>query len=169
MQKNVLGAVAAVSLLAIACSNGSGGMSATAKKNKEVNDSIMKAYENNNFDRMKDYIAADAVDHGGETGDIKGVDNIISEMKRYRAMVTDMKSKIISEMADDEYVITWSDFSATMDGHPINMKSVDVSRFKDGKAVEHWVYMDPKDVMAMQQPPAGNGGGSAPMSDTTHH
>ena len=46
----------------------SGGESATAKKNKEVNDAIMKAYEAGDFSKMGDYIAADAVDHGGETG-----------------------------------------------------------------------------------------------------
>jgi hypothetical protein len=49
----------------IACNSDAGGMSATAKKNKEVNEAITKAYEAGDFSKMGDYIAADAVDHGG--------------------------------------------------------------------------------------------------------
>ncbi len=35
----------------------------------------------------------------------------------------------------------------------VEMTGVDVSKFKDGKAVEHWMYMDPKDMMKMMPPP----------------
>lgn len=138
----------AVGSICISCNSG-GGMSATAKKNREANDAIMKAYEAGDFSKMGDYIAADAVDHGGESGDVKGLDNIISEMKRYRAMMPDMKVTTKKEIADDEYVFTWATVSGTMQGKATTMSSVDVSKFKDGKAVEHWVYMDPKDLMQM--------------------
>ncbi|HEX7844950.1 MAG TPA: nuclear transport factor 2 family protein [Chitinophagaceae bacterium] len=144
----------------------SGGMSATAKKNLEVNDAIMKAYEAGDFSKMGDYIAADAVDHGGETGDIKGLDSIISEMKRYKAMVTDMKYTTIKEMADDEYVFTWASVDCKMGGNPMKMTSLDVSKFKDGKAVEHWVYMDPKEVAQMMMQNAPQPAAPAP-ADTT--
>lgn len=143
--------VIAVSSICISCGN-SGGMSATAKKNMEVNTAIMKAYEANDFSKMNEYLAADAIDHGGEKGDVKGVDSIIAEMKRYRAMMPDMKSEIVKEIADDEYVFTWGKFSGTMNGKMTNMTSIDVSKFKDGKAVEHWVFMNPADMMAMMPP-----------------
>ena len=55
----------------VACNSG---MSSTAKKNKEVNDAIMKAFEAGDFSKMGDYIAADAVDHGGEKGDVSGLE-----------------------------------------------------------------------------------------------
>lgn len=134
----------------------SGGMSATAKKNIEVNDAIIKAYEAGDFSKMGDYIAADGVDHGGENGDIKGLDSIVASMKRYHAMAPDMKSAITKTFADDEYVFTWSKTSGTMNGKKTEMTGVDVSKFKDGKAVEHWVYMDPNEMMKMmmqQKPP----------------
>ncbi|HEY6504313.1 MAG TPA: nuclear transport factor 2 family protein [Chitinophagaceae bacterium] len=143
----------AVSCICISCNNESGGMSATAKKNLEVNDAIMKAYEAGDFSKMGDYIAADAVDHGGETGDVKGLDNIISEMKKYREMMPDMKSTMTRSLADDEYVYTWATVTGTMGGKPTSMTSIDVSKFKDGKAVEHWIYMDPKELMQMMAPP----------------
>ena len=143
--------------LLTACNSG-GGQSATTKKNLEVNDAISKAYEAGDFSKMGDYIAADAVDHGGETGDVKGLDSIVAEMKRYRAMMPDMKSSNTLSMGNDDYVFTRATVTGTMNGKQVTMTSMDVSRFKDGKAIEHWVYMDPKEMMAMMQdmqpPPA---------------
>jgi hypothetical protein len=44
---------------------------------------------------------------------------------------------------------------------PYDMNGIEVVRFKDGKAVEHWAFMDARDMMKMmpQQMPA-----SAPTS-----
>ncbi len=74
--------LAAGTLFLVSCSGG-GGLSAKAKKNKEVNSAIMKAYESGDFSKMSEYMAADAIDHGGEMGDVKGVENIVAEMKKY--------------------------------------------------------------------------------------
>lgn len=146
----------------VSCSGKSGGMSDKAKKNLEVNQAITKAYEDGDFSKMKDYIAADAIDHGGETGDVKGLDSIVAQMKRYHEMMPDMKGETVREMADDEYVMTWAKMTGTMNGKPITMTSVDVSKFKDGKAVEHWVYMDPRDMAQMMAAPAP----AMPVPDT---
>ncbi len=143
----------AVCSICISCNSKSGGVSAAAKKNLEVNDAIMKAYEAGDFAKMGDYIATDAVDHGGETGDVAGLDSIVASMKRYHAAMPDMKSTMTRSLADDEFVYTWATMSGTMNGQKMNMSSVDVSKFKDGKAVEHWIYMDPKDMAMMMQPP----------------
>jgi predicted SnoaL-like aldol condensation-catalyzing enzyme len=121
----------------VACNSG---MSSTAKKNKEVNDAIMKAFEAGDFSKMGDYIAADAVDHGSEKGDVSGLDNIVAAMKGYREQMGEMKSETIRELADDDYVMVWSKMAGR------NMTTVDIAKFKDGKAVEHWIYMDPKDM-----------------------
>ncbi len=151
----------------------SGGMSATAKKNIEVNDAIMKAYEAGDFSKMGDYIAADAVDHGSDHGDVKGLDSIVADMKRYHAMMPDMKQVITRTVADDEYVFTWSKMSGTMGGKQIDMTGVDVTKFKDGKAVEHWLYSDPNEMMKMMQamtPPAAADTmkmGTKPAPDST--
>lgn len=150
----------AVGGICISCNSG-GGMSATAKKNMEVNDAIMKAYEAGDFSKMGDYIAADAIDHGGETGDVKGLENIVSEMKKYRAQMPDMKATETRSLADDEYVFTWAKVSGTMGGKSTTMTSIDVSKFKDGKAVEHWIYMDPKEMAQMMQAPP-----PPPVADT---
>lgn len=154
----------------ISCSSDSGGMSATAKKNKEVNDAISKAYESGDFSKMGDYIAADAVDHGGQNGDVKGLDNIVAEMKKYHDQMPDMKSETFRAMADDEYVMTWSKATGTAKtdgmgmkaGQTMSMTSIDVTKFKDGKAVEHWIFMDPNEMMKMMMPQ-----GQMPMTNPT--
>lgn len=135
----------------ISCNGG--GHSPTTIKNMEVSAAIVNAYESGNFDKMGDYIAADGIDHGGEQGDVIGLDSIVANMKRYHAMMPDMKSVITKVLADDEYVFTWSKSEGTMGGQKITMTGIDVSRFKDGKAVEHWVYLDPKEIMQMMMPP----------------
>jgi len=147
----------------IACNSDAGGTSTTAKKNTEVNDAIMKAYQAGDFSKMGDYIAADAVDHGGSTGEVKGLDNIVADMKKYHEQMPDMKLEKIREMADDEYVMTWAKMSGTPKtdgmgmkaGQKVEMTSIDVAKFKDGKAVEHWIFMDPNDMMKMMMPSDG--------------
>ena len=42
----------------------------------------------------------------------------------------------------------------------LDMTGVDVVKIKNGKAVEHWAYVDPKDMMKMMEMmkmPPGNG------------
>lgn len=143
----------------VSCKSDSGGMSEAAKKNMAVNDSITKAYERGDFGKMSEWIAADAVDHAGEQGDIVGLENIVAEMKKWKEMMPDMKSTMSRSMADDEYVFTWSKSSGTMNGQQMEMTGMDVAKFKDGKAVEHWMYMDPKEMMKMMQ--------TTPAADTT--
>ena len=39
-----------------------------------------------------------------------------------------------------------------MPNGPYDMKSIEVAKFKDGKAVEHWGFMDMQDMMKMMPP-----------------
>ncbi|TMI62809.1 MAG: ester cyclase [Bacteroidetes bacterium] len=159
MRKLMLFSFVILSVAYMSCNSAEGGMSTTAKKNLEVNTAIMKAYESGDFSKMGDYIAADAVDHGGEKGDIKGLENIVAEMKRYKEMVKDAKVEVVKEMVDDEYVMVWSKTSGTLTmdgmgmkaGDKTNMTGVDVAKFKDGKAVEHWIFMDVAEMNKMMQ------------------
>ncbi len=172
MRKLIFFSAILFSCVIISCNTGSGGLSATAKKNLEVNSAIMKAYEAGDFSKLGDYIAADAIDHAGENGDINGLENIIKEMQRYRDMMTDSKTEVKRELADDEYVMTWAKFSGTLKadgmgkkaGEKMEMTSVDVSKFKDGKAVEHWAFADMNEMMKMMM---GNTTKMPASGDTT--
>ena len=81
----------------------------------------------------------------------------------------DMKMEAIRELADDDYVFQWMRYTGTSDGSmgpkgPYDMHVVEVSKYKDGKAIEHWAYVDATEFMKMMgagQPQAGQ-----PAADT---
>lgn len=158
-------------LLLTSCSSKKegGGMSETAKKNLEANNAIIKTFETGDWSKIGDYIAQDVVDHAGPKGDIVGLDSLKAYFGQMSQMMTNMKNEIKKTLADDEYVMCWVNGSATakVDIPEMGMKagdvhsgnSVEVSRFKDGKAVEHWSFMDVNDMMKMM------GGGATNMDD----
>jgi predicted ester cyclase len=140
-----------------------GGISATTQKNLDAMHGVTKTFETSDFSKLGDFIAQDAVDHSGEHGDIKGLDSMKAAFTKEAETMGDMKSEVIKELADDDYVMSWMNFTAKYKtdgkdhkaGDMISMKSIEVAKFKDGKAVEHWNFMEPGDVMKMM--------GSMPM------
>jgi len=162
--------VLAIALLAcgIACNNNKseGGLSATAQKNLDAMHGVTQCFDTKDFSKLGDYIAVDGIDHAGEKGDIKGLDSMKAEFARWSAIIDNPKSEVIKELADDEYVMSWMRYTGTLKapsmgmkaGDKMDMKSIEVARFKDGKAVEHWNMMEPADMMKMmgnmQQPMA---------------
>jgi limonene-1,2-epoxide hydrolase len=132
---------------------------ATTKNLKAVEE-INKAIQSGDVSTLDQYLAADAVDHASPMGDIKGADTIKAMLSRIHTMGTDMKMEVIKTLADDEYVFQWmriTGTTATADfGMPIgtkyDMNAIQVSRFQDGKAVEHWEFMQPTDMAKMMGP-----------------
>lgn len=154
---SVLPIAAAVCLISCNSKDSGSGMSDAAKKNLDAMHGINKCFETKDFSKIGDYIAADGVDHAGENGDVKGLDSIKATMVKMSAMTEGDKTSIIKELADDEYVMQWAKYSGkmTMDamgmkkGDVMEMTSIEVCKFKDGKATEHWTMMEPKECMKM--------------------
>lgn len=148
---------------------GTGGMSEKAKKNMEVNNAILKMFETGDWSKVGDYIATDAVDHAGPKGDIVGLDSLKAYFAQMGQMMSNMKNEVVKTLADDEYVMSWVKGSGTakMDLPEWGMKagqthtgnSVEVSKFRDGKVVEHWTFMNAGEMMQMM------GGGQQPKMD----
>lgn len=136
-----------------------GGMSAAAKKNLDAQHGVINCFNTNDFSKLGDYIAEDAVDHAGEQGDIKGLANMKAEFEKMSAGNDNAKTETIKELADDEYVMSWLHFTGTLKtdqmgmkaGDKYDMKAIELARFKDGKAVEHWTFMEPRDMMNMMK------------------
>ncbi len=174
MRKIFLGASAAL-LCCMGCNNNTenktGGLSAAAQKNLDAAHAINKAIESGDVSKLGDYIAADGVDHG-DRGDVKGVDSIKAELAAIHASGSNMKMENIKELADSEYVFQWMKMTGTnndpamMPVGPYEMNAIQVTKFKDGKAVEHWSFMQPADMMKMMPPPPPMGGDMKMMSDT---
>jgi predicted SnoaL-like aldol condensation-catalyzing enzyme len=138
------------------CNDKASGPSAAAQKNLDAVKGIREAIEHKDMAKLGDYIATDCIDHSGDHGDIRGLDSIKVQIAVWSAMVN-QKTDIVKELADDDYVMTWQhntgSYSNTGYGHkpgdPFDLQEIEVVKFRDGKAVEHWSMMPPADVMKM--------------------
>lgn len=160
-------------LLLSSCSDKkeAGGMSDRAKKNLEACNAVNKMFEAGDWSKAGDYIAADGIDHAGMNGDIKGLDSIKANFDKMGAMMGNFKNEVVKEMADDDYVFQWMKETMTMKVDAMGMKAgsthtmnaIEVSKFnKDGKASDHWSFIDWNDMMKMMPPPP-------PEPDTMMH
>jgi predicted SnoaL-like aldol condensation-catalyzing enzyme len=146
-----------------------GKMSDAAQKNLEACRQINKAIESGDVSKLDQYIAADGIDHSGMMGEVKGLDSIKAHLARLKTMSSDMKMDIIKELADDEYVFQWMRITGTAAnsamgmpaGTKFDMNAIQVSKFKDGKATDHWEFTLASEMMAMM------GQGQMPMPDTS--
>lgn len=166
MKKILFATQAGLFFLFISCTNSSPATTAEApakdnsatQKNLAASQAVSKAFETGNASLIDSVIADDFVDHT-DRGDIKGKDSLKAMITMVHATNKDMKMDILKELADDEYVFSWMRFTGTSDGTMMpaghyDMHGLEITKFKDGKAVEHWEYMDPSEIMKMMpQPP----------------
>lgn len=165
--------IALFALIACNSKTESGGMSEAAKKNMDTHHGVVKMFEAGDWSKAGDFIAKDAIDHGaGPTGgDVVGLDSIMANFNKMGEMMEPMKTKVIKELADDDYVMSWMEQSAVakVDVPEWGMKkgventynSIEVNKYKDGKIIEHWSFMSMADMMKMM-----SGGGQMPADNT---
>lgn len=124
------------------------------------NREVYKAIETGDVSKLNDYIDKDAVDHeGGPNGrDVMGGDSIIAMLGRIHNSFTDLKMDVMAEAINGDYLFTLVHMTGTTTATPgmglppnkqVDSKSVDVVKLKDGKAIEHWEFVDPKEMMSM--------------------
>jgi predicted ester cyclase len=163
MKNYLILSILSFTCLLFSCTQPAAGPSAATQKNLDANHAINNAFATKDFSKIGDYIATDAVDHSGDNGDVVGLDSIKASFVKWSTMA-DEKMDIIKVLADDEYVMSWARAIGTMKtdwmhmkaGDTFNLESVEITKFKDGKAVEHWTMMKPADVakmMAAAAPP----------------
>lgn len=134
-------------------------MSLKAKGNLEAMHGILKCFEIKDFTELGKYVADDCVDHYME-GELVGLAKMKEEYEKWIGMSKNSPIKSKVEFANDDYVMIWTSFEETMIVDAMGMKKGDVfhktdielARFKDGKAVEHWTFMEPAVMMKMMQP-----------------
>jgi ketosteroid isomerase-like protein len=139
-----------------------GGTSAATKKNLEASEAIGKMFETKDFSKAGDYLAPDFIDYAGMTGPVKGIEE---NKKAWLEMMNTMDSssmETVTASGNDEYTMTLIKMSGKMKVDQMGMKAGDwmkdakaleLTQFKDGKAIAHWTYMDPAAMMKMMPPP----------------
>lgn len=163
MKKILLGSAVIAACFLVSCKDEKSTTTTTdnAQTYKDKNAAFMKSIESGDFTNTKDWLAADAVDHGGapDGSDIKGADSIIAGLKMVNhCFEPGFKMNIIKEAVDGDYLFVLSELHGKTTANPgmgmppntqMDMKSVDVIMVKDGKASEHWAFASPADVMKM--------------------
>ncbi|HSU27969.1 MAG TPA: ester cyclase [Chitinophagaceae bacterium] len=174
MKKILFALTVVAACFLISCSGGGGGMSKKAKKNIDAVHAITKMFETKDFSKLGDYVAADGIDHAGEGGDIKGLENVKAALEKWANTMKDNHTEFKQELANDDWsmVRAIQTSTATADGMGMKAgetKSVDVIEVcaydKDGKITEHWSFINVTDMMKdmMKMMP------QQPMVDTTKH
>lgn len=152
MRKILLPVFAGLFVSLVACNTGTTvagiSYSSQAQKNLDVSHQIDSAFTNGNTAVIDSLFAPDFVDHG-DRGDIKGTDSLKSMVNYMHANFTDMKSERIREWADNDYAVNWMRYTGNskvaspgMPAGPFEFKEMEVSRFVNGKVVEHWTFID---------------------------
>ena len=163
--------LAAAPLLLISCADKEDGTSDQAKKNLASMNGVIRSIESRDLSKLDQYMAADVIDHAPASGPVTGLDNVRKGLEEQIKFSEDMKTEVIKELADDEYVMSWLRFRGTVameqmgmkKGDSLNMNSMEVAKFnKDGKVIEHWTFVDPAEMAAMM-----NKMMSQPAGDTT--
>jgi hypothetical protein len=141
-----------------AASTSSSTSSSTGDKNIAAVHAVNEAIMAGEVGKLDQYIAADGVDHAGEHGDIKGLDSIKANLKRFHDEYKDMKLESLQDAASGDYVFSLTRFTGTNTvasmgapaGTHFDMTAVEVVKFgSDGKATDHWEYISMPDAMKM--------------------
>ena len=159
MKQLLFAAAVAILCCCMSCNNETktSASNSQGEKNLQAMHMVSEAIKTGDMSKLGDVIAPDMIDHGGMMGDIKGLDSLKKEFAQMRAGSTDMNFAVIKEVADSEYAFQWVRYSGTAAnasmgvpaGSKYNMTAVEIARFKDGKAVEHWTYLEPHEMEKM--------------------
>ena len=128
------------------------------EKNLAASNIIDEAFKSGDVSKIDSAVSKDFIDHTDQ-GDKVGPDSLKAMVTMVHTNFKDMKMEKVHEVADDDYVYSWMRYSGTSDGSmgmpkgPYTMNAVEVAKFKDGKAVEHWSFVNMQEMMKMMPPP----------------
>ena len=127
-----------------------------SQKNIEAWHAVSMAFSTGNTGALDSVIAEDYIDHTPR-GDYIGRDSVKANVARTHAHVKDIKMVTIRELVDEEYGFFWMHFTGkrigagSVNAGLFDFTAIQVVRFNNGKAVEHWEYTEMKELMKMMQ------------------
>lgn len=152
------------------------------QKNISISHDILKGIETGDSTKLS-AIPPDAIDHAGPNGDVTSGDSIKAYLLDMHNHIKDLKFDFLGDAASGDYVYTWTNMTGTPTdslmgfppNQPVSVKSVDILKIRDGKAVEHWGNVDMGYLVMMKAAQAPNattvkvtmGDTSANKRDTT--
>lgn len=130
------------------------------QKNIAAFNVVTNAFSSGDPAGIDSVVADDFIDHT-DKGDLKGKDSLKAMIISMHDSFKDMKTESINTAANGDYVYGWRRYTGTSDGSmgmpkgPYDMQTIELVKFANGKAVEHWAFMEMQDMMEMMPPPGG--------------
>lgn len=165
MKKIIFPALAGLMFMFTSCedhttASSDSGKDSTQAKNIAAFETVTKAFDSGDPSGIDSVIAESYIDHT-EHGEVKGKDSLKAMITMMHKSFPDMKTDTKNVAASDDYVYGLMHYSGTSDGTmgmpkgPYDMTAIELVKFNnDSKAVEHWAFMQPADMMKMMgQPP----------------
>jgi predicted SnoaL-like aldol condensation-catalyzing enzyme len=121
-----------------------------AQKNLTAVHLINKAFRTGDTSKINTVVSPNFIDHS-DRGDI-GRDSLKLMIIGMYKTTKDMKTEVIKEFADKDWVFALMRYSGVSHGEigipdgPYEMHTMEVVRFKNGLIVEHWSYMELRDI-----------------------
>jgi len=109
-----------------------------------------------NLALIDEFCSKDFVEHEGLPTEKKGVEGVKDFFKMYKTAFPDLKFEVGQMIAKDDKVVSYISITGTNKGEfmgkpatgkRINLEGIDIVRFENGKAVEHWGVTDTMTMM----------------------
>jgi predicted SnoaL-like aldol condensation-catalyzing enzyme len=134
-------------------------MSTGDKAKLDAYNTVSNAFQTGDVSKIDGVVAEDFLDHG-DMKDVKGRDSLKAFIVAMHAKMKDAKSETINQVVSGDYVYSWMRYTGTSDGSmgmpagPYDMSAIELVKFNnDNKAIEHWAFMEMREMMKMMPAP----------------
>lgn len=162
MKKLLFSAILAWASFFISCRDSStteanAGSTSQAAINTANSNKVYRGIESGDLSKMDDFVAADVIDHGGGMGEVKGLDSVKKMLGDIHNHFSNLKFELVASGTDGDYHFalvrmtgTTKDAMMGMPANtPVDRRSIDLVKLVDGKVKDHWMFVDPKEMMKM--------------------
>jgi steroid delta-isomerase-like uncharacterized protein len=127
-----------------------------SEQNKAFDRRIFEAVSNKNLDALNELLADDMVDHELPPGLPPGRDGTKAFLGMFTSAFPDIEVTIEDQIAEGDKVVTRWTATGTHTGElmgipatgkQVKMAGIDITRFSNGKNVEHWGQFDQMGLM----------------------
>ncbi len=162
MKKYFITSLAAALFTLQSCSGTGNEQTAMDQQKKDIAAKTTAIFDSGNINELDSLVAENVVDHQLDTSMTKktGLAGVKETFIKFHNAFPDMHTTIHSMAVSGDTVFAMATSTGTQDGEFMGMppshkemsySGVDVMIVKDGKVTEHWGYVDPMDMMKMQQ------------------
>lgn len=134
--------------------------STTEQARLDAVNTVSSAFQTGDVSKVDAVVAEDFLDHT-ERGDIKGRDSLKAMIVTMHSKTKNAKVETINQAVSGDYVYSWIRYTGTTDGSlglpagPYDMSAIELVKFNnDNKAIEHWAFMEMRELMKMMPAPA---------------